>query len=249
MKNVLFVASECIPFIKTGGLADVVGSLPKYFNKKEFDVRVMVPKYACIPEEWKQKMNYVTHFYIDLAWRKQYVGVLEMEYENVKFYFIDNEFYFNGFQPYGNIHEDIEKFAFFCKASLSALPSLEFRPDIIHCHDWQTGLIPVYLKDMFSENPFYNNIKTIMTIHNLKFQGIWDLQKVKDITGLKSYFFTADKLEAYGDANYLKGGIVYADMVTTVSDSYAEEIKMPFYGEHLDGLMQIIMLRISVRKR
>ena len=238
MKNVLFVASECIPFIKTGGLADVVGSLPKYFNKKEFDVRVMVPKYACIPEEWKQKMNYVTHFYIDLAWRKQYVGVLEMEYENVKFYFIDNEFYFNGFQPYGNIHEDIEKFAFFCKASLSALPSLEFRPDIIHCHDWQTGLIPVYLKDMFSENPFYNNIKTIMTIHNLKFQGIWDLQKVKDITGLKSYFFTADKLEAYGDANYLKGGIVYADMVTTVSDSYAEEIKMPFYGEHLDGLMR-----------
>ena len=238
MKNVLFVASECVPFIKTGGLADVVGSLPKYFNKKEFDVRVMIPKYACIPEEWKQKMNYVTHFYIDLAWRKQYVGILEMEYENVKFYFIDNEFYFRGFQPYGNIHEDIEKFAFFCKASLSALPSLEFRPDIIHCHDWQTGLIPVYLKDMFSENPFYNNIKTVMTIHNLKFQGIWDLQKVKDITGLKPYFFTADKLEAYGDANYLKGGIVYADMVTTVSDSYAEEIKMPFYGEHLDGLMR-----------
>ena len=141
-----------------------------------------------------------------------------MEYEGVKCYFIDNEFYFSGFQPYGNIHEDIEKFAFFCKASLSALPSLEFHPDIVHCHDWQTGLIPVYLKDMFSENPFYTDIKTIMTIHNLKFQGIWNLQKVKDITGLKPYFFTADKLEAYGDANYLKGGIVYADMVTTVSD-------------------------------
>ena len=238
MKNILFVASECVPFVKTGGLADVVGSLPKYFDKKEYDVRVMVPKYACIAEEWKQKMSYVTHFYIDLAWRKQYVGILEMEYEGVKFYFIDNEFYFAGFQPYGNIHEDIEKFAFFCKAALSALPSLEFRPDIIHCHDWQTGLIPVYLKDMFSENPFYHDIKTIMTIHNLKFQGVWNLQKVKDITGLKDYFFTADKLEAYGDANYLKGGIVYADMVTTVSDSYAEEIKMPFYGEHLDGLMR-----------
>ena len=121
---------------------------------------------------------------------------------------------------------------------LSALPSLDFHPDIIHCHDWQTGLVPVYLKDMFSENPFYLSIKTIMTIHNLKFQGVWDLQKVKDITGLKSYFFTSDKLEAYGDANYLKGGIVYADMVTTVSESYAEEIKMPFYGEHLDGLMR-----------
>lgn len=238
MKNILFIASECVPFIKTGGLADVVGSLPKYFDKKEFDVRVMIPKYACIPEEWKEKMEYVTHFYIDLAWRKQYVGILEMEYEGVKFYFVDNEFYFSGFQPYGNIHEDIEKFAFFCKASLSALPSLDFHPDIIHCHDWQTGLIPVYLKDVFSENPFYHTIKTVMTIHNLKFQGIWDLQKVKDITGLKSYFFSADKLEAYGDANYLKGGIVYADMVTTVSDSYAEEIKMPFYGENLDGLMR-----------
>lgn len=115
MKNVLFVASECVPFVKTGGLADVVGSLPKYFDKNEFDVRVMVPKYACIPEEWKNKMNYVTHFYIDLAWRKQYVGIMEMEYEGVKFYFIDNEFYFAGFQPYGNIHEDIEKFAFSAK--------------------------------------------------------------------------------------------------------------------------------------
>ena len=238
MKNILFVASECVPFVKTGGLADVVGSLPKYFDKKKYDVRVMVPKYACISEEWKQKMSYVTHFYVDLAWRKQYAGILEMEYEGVTFYFIDNEFYFAGLQPYGNIHEDIEKFAFFCKASLSALPSLEFQPDIIHCHDWQTGLIPVYLKDMFSENPFYHDIKTMMTIHNLKFQGVWSLQKVKDITGLKDYFFTADKLEAYGDANYLKGGIVYADMVTTVSDSYAEEIKMPFYGEHLDGLMR-----------
>jgi len=238
MKKILFVASESVPFIKTGGLADVAGSLPKYFDKKEFDVRVMIPKYACIPEEWKQKMQYNTHFYIDLAWRKQYVGILETEYEGIKFYFVDNEFYFAGDKPYGYIHEDIEKFAFFCKASLSALPSLGFRPDIIHCHDWQTGLIPVYLHDMFMENDFYHGIKTIMTIHNLKFQGIWDLKKVKDITGLNQSFFAADKLEAYGDANYLKGGIVYADLVTTVSESYAEEIKMPFYGEKLDGLMR-----------
>lgn len=238
MKKILFVASESVPFIKTGGLADVVGSLPKYFDKKEFDVRVMIPKYACIPEEWKQQMQYNTHFYIDLAWRKQYVGILEAEYEGIKFYFVDNEFYFAGDKPYGYIHEDIEKFAFFCKASLSALPSLGFRPDIIHCHDWQTGLIPVYLHDMFMENEFYHGIKTIMTIHNLKFQGIWDLKKVKDITGLNQSFFASDKLEAYGDANYLKGGIVYADLVTTVSESYAEEIKMPFYGEKLDGLMR-----------
>ncbi|MCI5587691.1 MAG: glycogen synthase GlgA [Lachnospiraceae bacterium] len=238
MKNILFVASESVPFVKTGGLADVVGSLPKYFNKKEFDVRVMIPKYACIPYEWKQKMTYKTHFYLDLAWRRQYVGVLEAEYEGIKFYFIDNEFYFSGPKPYGYIHEDIEKFAFFCKAALSALPSIGFRPDIIHCHDWQTGLIPVYLHDMFMANPFYHGIKTIMTIHNLKFQGKWNLKKTMDITGINPSFFTSDKLEAYGDANFLKGGLVYADMITTVSDSYAEEIKMPFYGEGLDGLMR-----------
>lgn len=238
MKKILFVASECVPFIKTGGLADVVGSLPKYFNKEEFDCRVMIPNYACIPKEWKDKMTYRTNFYMDLAWRSQYVGIMEMEYEGVTFYFIDNEFYFAGFQPYGNIHEDIEKFAFFCKAALSSLPSLDFRPDIIHCHDWQTGLIPVYIHDVFRQNPFYDNIKTIMTIHNLKFQGIWDKKKVIDITGLNEYYFSPDKLEAYGDANYLKGGIVYSDMVTTVSEQYAEEIKMPFYGEHLDGLMR-----------
>lgn len=238
MKNVLFVASECVPFIKTGGLADVVGSLPKYFNKDEFDVRVMVPKYMAIPDSFKNQMKYKTHFYLKLAWRSQYVGVLEMDYQGIHVYFIDNEYYFSGDRPYGNVYEDIEKFAFFCKASLSALPLIDFRPDIIHCHDWQTGLLPVYLHDTFSLGPFFQGIKTIMTIHNLKFQGIWDVKTVKDITGLSAYYFAPDKLEAYGDANYLKGGIVYADYITTVSKSYAEEIKMPFYGETLDGLMR-----------
>lgn len=237
-KNVLFVSSEAVPFIKTGGLADVAGSLPKYFDKEHYDVRVMLPKYLCIPEKWRSQMKYVTHFYMDLAWRSQYVGVLEMEYAGVHYYFIDNEFYFAGPKPYGYIHEEIEKFAFFSKAALSAMPLLGFKPDIVHCHDWQTGLVPVYMKERFHDGEFFRDMKSIMTIHNLKFQGIWDLKKVKDITGLPPYFFTSDKLEAYGDANYLKGGIVYADAVTTVSDSYAEEIKTPFYGEHLDGLMR-----------
>lgn len=237
MKNVLFIASEAVPFIKTGGLADVVGALPKYFNKNEFDVRVMIPKYTFIKEEYRNQMKYLNHFYINLAWRSQYVGVFEMEYQGVKFYLIDNEFYFGGSKPYGYIHEDIEKFAFFSQAALSAIPVIGFKPDIIHCHDWQTGLIPVYLKDRFSQGEFYSNIKTIMTIHNLKFQGVWDLKKTMDITGLDKYYFSADKLEAYGDANYLKGGIAYADRITTVSSTYAEEIKMPFYGEKLDGLM------------
>ncbi|MBP5249870.1 MAG: glycogen synthase, partial [Lachnospiraceae bacterium] len=131
-----------------------------------------------------------------------------------------------------------EKFAFFNRAVLSALPLLDWHPDIIHCNDWQTGLLPVYLKDSFNAGDFYRGIKSIMTIHNLKFQGIWNKKTVMDVAGLDPYYFTSDKLEAYGDANYLKGGIVYADYVTTVSESYAKEIQMPFYGEGLDGLMR-----------
>lgn len=237
MKKVLFVASECVPFIKTGGLADVVGSLPKCFNKEYYDVRVILPKYMCMKQEYKDMLQYKAHFYMDLNWRSQYVGVLELQYEGIWFYFIDNEYYFAGAKPYGNIYEDIEKFAFFSKAALSALPVIGFQPDIVHCHDWQTGLIPVFLKDKFHEGEFFRNMKSIMTIHNLKFQGIWDMKTVKDITGLPAYYFTPDKLEAYGDANYLKGGLVYADAITTVSETYAEEIKTPFYGEHLDGLL------------
>lgn len=237
MKKILFVASEGVPFIKTGGLADVVGSLPKYLDKNQFDVRVILPKYMCMKEEYRKQLTYMTHFYMDLGWRSQYVGVLETIYDGIHFYFIDNEYYFAGFKPYGNIYEDVEKFAFFSKAALSVLPVIGFQPDIIHCHDWQTGLVPVFLKARFQENEFYANMKCIMTIHNLKFQGVWDMQSIKNITGLPAYYFTPDKLELYGDANYLKGGLVYADALTTVSPTYAEEIKTPFYGENLDGLM------------
>lgn len=237
MKKILFVASEGVPFIKTGGLADVVGSLPKYLDKNQFDVRVILPKYMCMKEEYRKQLTYITHFYMDLGWRSQYVGVLETIYDGIHFYFIDNEYYFAGFKPYGNIYEDVEKFAFFSKAALSVLPVIGFQPDIIHCHDWQTGLVPVFLKGKFHENAFYANMKCIMTIHNLKFQGVWDMQSIKNITGLPDYYFTPDKMELYGDANYLKGGLVYADALTTVSPTYAEEIKTPFYGENLDGLM------------
>ena len=238
MKKVLFVSSESVPFIKTGGLADVVGSLPKYFDKNKYDVRVMLPKYMCMKDEWKDKLSYRLHFYMDLNWRQQYVGIFEMEYEGIKFYFIDNEEHFSGDKPYYGMPGDLEKFVFFSKAALSILPVINFRPDIIHCHDWQTGLIPVYLKERFQGSDFYRGIKSVMTIHNLKFQGVWDIKTVKSITGLSDYFFTPDKLEANKDANYLKGGLVYADAITTVSNTYAEEIKTPFYGEGLDGLMQ-----------
>ncbi|MCR4696831.1 MAG: glycogen synthase GlgA [Lachnospiraceae bacterium] len=239
MKNILFVASEGVPFIKTGGLADVVGSLPKYVDKRYFDIRVMIPKYTCIPQELKDLMVYKTSFYMDFHWKNEYVGILEAEVDGVKYYFIDNESKFGGFHPYSsNVYDDIEKFAFFSKAALSAMPLLDFRPDIIHCHDWQTGLIPVYLRERFQGNEFFHGIKSVMTIHNLKFQGKWDVPAVKDITGLPDYFFTPDKLEAYKNANLLKGGLVYADAITTVSETYAKEIMMPFYGESLDGLLR-----------
>ena len=187
MKNILFATSEAVPFIKTGGLADVAGSLPKYFDKRYFDIRVILPKYACMKQEWKDKMNYITHFYMDLGYKNCYVGIMHMEYEGIQFYFIDNEYYFSGPKPYDGGTWDLEKFAFFSKAVLSVLPVIGFRPDIIHCHDWQTGLVPVYLHDSFQQNEFFWNIKTIMTIHNLKFQGVWDVQTIKNITGLSDY--------------------------------------------------------------
>lgn len=237
MRKVLFASSECVPFIKTGGLADVVGSLPKCFDKQYYDVRVVLPKYSCMAQKWKDMMNYKTHFYMDFAGKSQYVGVLETVYDGVTFYFIDNEYYFTGDKPYTDHHWDIEKFMFFDRAALSALPVIDFRPDVIHCHDWQTGLIPVYLHDSFAGGEFYRGIKSVMTIHNLKFQGNDNAERFMWLSGLSSYYMTYDKLKTGVDGNMLKGGLVYADAITTVSDSYAEEIKTDFYGEGLNGLM------------
>ena len=245
MRKILFVASEAVPFIKTGGLADVAGSLPKYFDKEQYDIRVMIPKYMCIRQEWKDQMKYVTHFYMNLAWRSQYVGILEMEYEGVKFYFIDNEYYFAGPAPYGQIYQDAEKFAYFSKAVLTILPEIGFQPDIIHCHDWQTGLIPVFLEAQFRQNEFYRYMRTVYTIHNMKFQGRWYVDAIRDVTGLDSSYFTIDKLESYGNANLLKGGIVYADHITTVSETYAKEIQSTEGGEGLDGLMRAKSFALS----
>ena len=234
--RVLYVSSEAAPFVKTGGLCDVAGSLPQALCEKGIDARVIMPLYRCIPQQYKDKMTYLNHIYIDMAWRKQYCGVFSMEHEGTTFYFVDNEYYFNGDKPYDYIHLDCEKFLFFSKAVLSLLPTLDFRPDVINCNDWQSGAIPVFL-DTFRDNPFYQGIKTVMTIHNLKFQGRWDLAKIKDVMGISDYYFTNDKLEYHKDANLLKGGMVYADRITTVSDTYAWEITTPEYGEGLDGLL------------
>lgn len=248
MKNILFVASESTPFIKTGGLADVVGSLPKALDPKKYDVRVVLPKYSCIKEKFSKDFKYVTNFYMDLGKHplNAYVGIFEYQYDGITFYFIDNEEYFKADTPYSNnTRFDIEKFIFFCKATLAILPVVRFRPDIIHCHDWQSGLVPVYLHTLFRDNPFFQGIKSIMTIHNLKFQGVWDLEHFRYHTGLPEYVYTPDKIEFtpqnYNykkNANMLKGGMVYANVITTVSQTYAGEIQTPYYGEGLDGLIR-----------
>ena len=237
MKKILFAASEAVPFIKTGGLADVTGSLPKYFDRKKYDVRIILPKYLCMNDCFKGQLHFKCHFYVNLSWRRQYVGIFETKQDDITYYFVDNEFYFAGDKPYNELYQDIEKFAYFSKAVLDALPFLDFCPDIIHCHDWQTGLIPVFLKTLYGDQNYYRGIKTVFSIHNLKFQGRWNLPAVMDITGLPKQIFTTDKLESYGEANYLKGGIVYADAVTTVSETYAYEITTVQGGEGLDGLL------------
>ena len=245
MKKILFASSEAVPFIKTGGLADVVGSLPKYFPKNEYDVRVVVPKYMCMDRKYTEEMKLVTECQVQLNWRTQYAGVYERKEDGVTFYFIDNEYYFAGPAPYGQIYQDAEKFAYFSKAVLTILPEIGFQPDIIHCHDWQTGLIPVFLEAQFRQNEFYRYMRTVYTIHNMKFQGRWYVDAIRDVTGLDSSYFTIDKLESYGNANLLKGGIVYADHITTVSETYAKEIQSTEGGEGLDGLMRAKSFALS----
>lgn len=239
MKKVLFAASECVPFVKTGGLADVVGALPKEFDPKEWDIRVVVPNYTCIPPQYREAFTYVCHFQMGMGSYigERYVGVMQYQYQGITYYFIDNLEYFECFYPYGDARYDIEKFIFFDKAVLSMLPLIDFQPDIIHCHDWQTGLIPVYLKTEFAGNPFFWGMKSVMTIHNLKFQGVWDIETIQGISGLPLDLFAPDKLEFKKGANMLKGGLVYADYITTVSETYANEIQTDYYGEGLDGLL------------
>ena len=238
MKKILFTASECVPFIKTGGLADVIGALPGALDAEKYEVRVMIPAYTIIPEKYRSQMQTVCYFQSFFNGRDRYIGVKELVYNGIIYDFIDNEEYFGGSYPYTDYYYDIEKFCFFCKAVLSVLPSLGFRPDIIHCNDWHTGLIPVYLKTEFAGDPFYQGIKSIMTVHNLKFQGVYNAKEMSRISGLPMELFTIDKLLTYEDGNMLKGGLVYADKITTVSETYAEEIKTPDYGEGLDGIFR-----------
>ena len=236
-RSVAFIGSECYPFVKTGGLADVMYALPKELAKQNCDVKVILPRYKCIPWEYQEKMEYRGEFYMDLCadGRQFYVGIMEYVADGVVYDFIDNEEFFSAGNPYISMIDDIPKFCLFSKAALSALLYLDWIPDVIHCHDWQAALVPVYLRTLF-ENTALAGSKTIMTVHNLRFQGIYDIDTIKYWSGLPDYVFNKDALKVnYNDANMLKGGLTYADMITTVSETYAGEIQTEFYGEGLDA--------------
>ncbi len=234
--RVLFAASEATPYAKTGGLADVAGVLPGELARHGADARLIMPKYKSIPEEYVKSMEYVGYIYVDLVWRHQYCAVLRIKDGDHTVYFIDNEYYFGRDGLYGHFDE-AEQFAYFSKAVLKVLPLIDFKPDIIHCNDWHTGILSAFLKTGFSSEEFYKDIKTVYTIHNLKYQGIFPKEILGDILGLSWDHYNGEGLESHGCVNYMKAGIAYSDIITTVSKTYAEEIKNSFYGEKLEGIL------------
>lgn len=236
--KILFTASECVPFVKTGGLADVVGALAPVLAKAGHDVRVILPLYSAIPEKWTSQMTHVVDFEVQLGWRRQYCGIEKLEQDGVVWYFVDNKYYFGRPYIYGLGGDEYERFGFFCRGILNALPLIGFQPDVIHANDWQSGMVPALLKIQYAHLPFYTNIRTMFTIHNLQYQGIFGIREVQDVLGLGDSLWTDDKLECFGCANYLKAGLVYSDVITTVSPSYSEEIQTAYYGERLDGLLR-----------
>ena len=236
-RSVVFIGSECYPFVKTGGLGDVMYALPKALVKQNCDVKVILPRYKCIPWKYQEKMIYKGAFEMDLCadGRSYYVGIMEYVWDGVVYDFIDNEEFFSNGNPYTNLIDDIPKYCYFAKAALAALNYMDWIPDIIHCHDWQAALVPVYLRTMF-ENTKLTTAKTILTIHNLRFQGVYNIPTIRYWSGLPDYVFNKDALkEGYEDANMLKGGLTYSNRITTVSNTYAGEIQTPYYGENLDA--------------
>jgi starch synthase len=234
--NVLFATSEAEPFIKTGGLADVSYALPKYLKRMGADVRVVMPKYKNIklPEEG---LDFVKWFMVPVGWRNQYCGVFEYDVDGVTYYLIDNEYYFLRDGCYG-YYDEAERFAFFDRAVLMLLKEINWKADIIHCNDWQTAMVPVLHKVEYSFDPFYSDIKTVFTIHNLAYQGNFDPDILSDLFGLGQELYHNGTLEFYGAVSFMKGGISFADEITTVSKTYAEEIQTPEYGERMDGLLR-----------
>jgi starch synthase len=238
MLKVLYVASEVVPFVKTGGLADVAFSLPKELRNLDIDVRIILPKYSKIHEIFKKAMTFQKNFNVPVGWRKQYCGVEYLEYEGIPFYFIDNEYYFKRDGIYG-FYDDGERYSFFCRAVLETIANIDFIPHIIHCNDWHTGILSTLLKEHYKSNPLYEGIKTIFTIHNLRYQGVFPKEILGDLLSLSMEYYHVNSLEFYGGVSFMKGGINYSDIVTTVSSTYAGEIQNPYYGEKLDGIIKL----------
>ena len=235
-RSVAFIGSECYPFVKTGGLGDVMYALPKALAKLNLDVKVILPRYKCIPQEYQEKMEYRGSFYMNLCsdGKQYYVGIMEYQEDGVVYDFIDNDEFFSWGDPYTNLIDDIPKFCYFGKAALAALNYLDWTPDIVHCHDWQAALVPLYLRTCFSDTNVGRAI-AVLTIHNLRFQGVYDRKTIQYWSGLPDYVFNKDcMIQNWLDANMLKGGITYSNKVTTVSNTYAWEIQTEEYGEGLE---------------
>ena len=234
-RKLLYVASECLPFIATGGLADVAGSLPKVLATDEsYDVRVVIPMYSGIKPEFREQFEFVGSFYTQLSWRKQYCGVYKYVSENVTYYFLDNEQYFKRDRTYGYM-DDAERFAYFSKSVVELMKFVNFQPDLVHCNDWQTAMVPVYLRTLYAKDLFYINTKTMYTIHNIEYQGQYDMYRLGDIFGLDNSYIGL--MDWNGCINLSKAAIEVCDMFSTVSPNYAQEIRGPEYGR---GLQDII---------
>ncbi|MDD2190173.1 MAG: glycogen synthase GlgA [Eubacteriales bacterium] len=240
--NILFISTEAEPFAKSGGLGDVIGSLPRELNKLGADARVMLPLYKGIRDNFKDSMKLIKDFTVMLSWRTQYCGIYQMDYKGVTFYFLDNEQYFDRDAYYG-YYDDGERFAYYAMAALKALDFIDYRPDILHCSEWQTAMVPVYLKTLFRDNLSMARLKTVFTIHNIEYQGKYDKVILRDLLGLPE----TDRgiLEYNGVINYMKGAIVTCDRLTTVSRTYAEEIMFPFYGKGLDNIIKENRYKLS----
>ncbi|MFC0526009.1 glycogen synthase GlgA [Pontibacillus salicampi] len=235
--KVLMIGSECTPFIKTGGLADVLGSLPAELRDQGVEVRVVLPKYENMSDEWKDQLTLLHILNVQMGWRNQYAGIEYIEHDGITFYFVDNEYYFKRSNLYG-FGDEAERFVFFNRAVMNLVNEMEWIPNVLHCHDWQAGLIPVFLHTHYADNPKFSHMKTIFTIHNLKYQGIYPQSVLHDLMDLDEGIMTEDGLEFFGNINFMKGALNYADYITTVSETYAKEIQTPYYGENLDGVLR-----------
>ncbi len=233
------MASEGVPFIKSGGLADVIGSLPRALTSQGIEARVVLPKYRDIPEKHHHEMELVKEIEVMVGWRNQYCGIYRLRRQETIYYFIENQYYYDRPGMYG-YHDDAERFAFFCRGVIELLKIVDFNPDILHCHDWHTGIAPVFLADEIKKQQMGDLTvpKPVFTVHNLGYQGIFPREIMSDVLGLGDEYFTMNGLEFHGNVNYLKGGVCFSKAITTVSPTYAEEIQHASFGEGLDGLLR-----------